>query len=150
VKERITRATTYKLQPALPKYLHELDQEASRDFDPVLVHLIKLRASQLNGCGFCQNMHSIDARKAGEQQQRLDVLPAWREMPFFSERERAALLWTETLTRLPLTADNEAAWQTVSAVFDPTEIINLTTIISVINAWNRVATGLNFLPSASN
>lgn len=146
MKERIAQATIYKSIPALPKHLIALGMDAAKDLEPLLVHLVKLRASQVNGCGFCQNMHAHEARADGEKQQRLDVLPAWREMPFFSERERAALAWTEALTNLPLHPDIEAAWNQLQPVFDQQEIVNLTATISVINAWNRIGVGFNFLP----
>lgn len=150
MKERIAQATIYKSIPALPRHLIALGQDAAKDLEPLLVHLVKLRASQLNGCGFCQSMHAHEARTDGEKQQRLDVLPAWQEMPFFSERERAALAWTETLTNLPQQPDIEAAWGLLQTVFDQQEIVNLTATISVINAWNRIGVGFNFFPSATN
>lgn len=150
MEERIAQATIYKAIPALPKHLIALGLDVTKDLDPLLVHLVMLRASQLNGCGFCQSMHSHDARADGEQQQRLDVLPAWKEMPFFSERERAALAWTEALTNLPQHPDIEAAWNQLQPVFDQQEIINLTATISVINAWNRFGVGFNFHPATAS
>lgn len=145
--ERLAQATVYKSIPTLPKHLGALGLDAAKNLDPLLLHLVKLRASQLNGCGFCQNLHAHEARADGEKQQRLDVLPAWKEMPFFSERERAALAWTEALTNLSQHPNIEAAWRPLEAVFDQQEIIHLTVTISVINAWNRIGAGFNFLPT---
>ena len=103
-----------------------------------LRYLIEVRASQLNGCAYCLDMHTKDARAAGETEQRLYTVAAWREAPFFSERERAALLWTETLTQLaghPIPAEVRAQ---VRAAFTEQEFVDLTVAISTINAWNRL------------
>src|SRR5690554_3080850 len=98
-----------------------------------------MRASQINACGYCLDMHSKDARAAGETEQRLHVLPAWREAPFYSERERAALEWTEAVT---LVAENEVSdelYERVRAQFGEDELIDLTLAVTTINAWNRLA-----------
>jgi AhpD family alkylhydroperoxidase len=102
-----------------------------------------MRASQINGCAYCLDMHSRDARKHGETEQRLYLLNAWREAPFYSDRERAALAWTECLTRLATDGAPDAAYQALEDNFTPAEIGNLTALIGVINVWNRVAVGLN-------
>lgn len=91
MKERIEKSAVYKIQPALYKSLPGLGEAAAAGLEHSLVHLVKLRASQINGCAYCQHMHANEARKDGEKQSRLDVLPAWREVPVFSARERAAL-----------------------------------------------------------
>ena len=107
-----------------------------------LIELVKMRASQINGCAYCLDMHSKDARKHGETEQRLYLLNAWREAPFYSDRERAALAWTECLTRLPADGAPDTAYQALEDSFTPVEIANLTALIGVINVWNRVAVGL--------
>ncbi len=100
-----------------------------------------MRASQINGCAFCLNMHSVDARKNGETEQRLYLLNAWREAPFYTARERAALTWTEHLTRLSSEAPPAEAYDRLSQTFSTAEIANLTVLIGLINLWNRVAVG---------
>lgn len=110
--------------------------------EPELLELVKMRASQLNGCGYCLDMHAKDARARGESEQRLYVLPAWREAPFYSERERAALAWCEALTLLPQSGAPDEVYERVSAVFGEEEIVVLTLAIVAINGWNRFAVGL--------
>jgi len=104
-----------------------------------LVHLIKLRASQINGCAFCLDMHSKDLAAMGETMQRMVSLDAWRECPYYSERERAALAWTEAVTRIADTQAPDAVYDEVRRHFTETEIANLTLAIATINAWNRLA-----------
>lgn len=106
-----------------------------------LIELVKTRASQINGCAFCVHMHTRDARAAGETEERLYLLSAWRESPLYSERERAALEWTEALTRLPDTHAPDAAYAALEANFEPKERVQLTLLICTINAWNRFAVG---------
>jgi AhpD family alkylhydroperoxidase len=110
--------------------------------DPLLLELVKLRASQLNGCAYCLDMHSKDARAQGEDEQRLHVLAAWREAPFYSPRERAALAWCEALTALPQTGAPDDVFAELEAQFAPEEIAALTFAIVAINGWNRLAVGL--------
>jgi AhpD family alkylhydroperoxidase len=110
--------------------------------EPELLELVKMRASQLNGCAYCLDMHSKDARARGESEQRLYVLAAWREAPFYSERERAALAWTEALTLLPETGAPDETYAEVEQAFDEEEIVALTLAIVAINGWNRFAVGL--------
>ncbi|MDN5864485.1 MAG: carboxymuconolactone decarboxylase family protein [Gammaproteobacteria bacterium] len=117
----------------LEAYLHGCGLEAP------LLELVKMRASQINGCAFCLDMHSKDARAAGETEQRLYGLDAWREAPFYSERERAALDWCEALT---LIADSHApddVYEHARAQFDEAELVDLTLAIVAINGWNRLA-----------
>ncbi len=125
---------------ALEKYL------SGCGFDHKLMHLLKLRASQLNGCAYCIDMHSIDARAAGESEQRLYALNAWRETPFFDERERAALAWVEALTLVSETHDPDAVYDETRRHFSEQEIVDLTYLTSTINAWNRLAIALRAVP----
>lgn len=104
-----------------------------------LIELVKIRASQLNGCAFCLDMHTKDARAAGESEQRIYVLPAWREAPFYSERERAALAWTEALTRLAPDGVSDELYERARKVFNEVELVNLTMAIVAINGWNRLS-----------
>jgi AhpD family alkylhydroperoxidase len=110
--------------------------------EPELLELVKMRASQLNGCAYCLDMHSKDARARGETEQRLHVLSAWREAPFYSERERAALAWCEALTLLPQTGAPDDVYAELERAFEPEEIVALTLAIVAINGWNRFAVGL--------
>ncbi len=107
-----------------------------------LIELVKMRASQINGCAYCLDMHSRDARKAGETEQRLYLLNAWRESPLYSERERAALGWTECLTLVAERGAPDVEYAAVEQQFSPTEIVNLTILVGMINLWNRLAIGM--------
>jgi AhpD family alkylhydroperoxidase len=120
--------------------LEEAVHESS--LEPELLELVKMRASQLNGCAYCLDMHSKDARARGESEQRLYVLNAWREAPFYNERERAALAWCEALTLVADTAAPDDVYEQVSAQFSDEEIVALTLAIVAINGWNRFAVGL--------
>ncbi len=106
-----------------------------------LMHLVKMRASQINGCAFCLDMHSKDARRGGETEQRLYLLNAWRESPLYTPRERAALGWTESLTNIAETGAPDADYEPLLPHFTAEEIINLTTLIGMINLWNRLSIG---------
>ena len=108
------------------------------DLDPRLRELVRIRASQLNGCAYCIDMHTKDARAIGETEQRVYALPAWREMPFFTGRERAALAFTETVTLLADTHVPDDAYQAVAAEFSQDEIGALVSLIVAINAWNTI------------
>lgn len=147
MQQRIKQPDVYKLQPALLKSLIGLGDAATSELEHSLIHLMKVRASQINGCAFCQHMHANEARKDGEQQHRLDVLPAWREVNIFSARERAALAWTEALTRLADQSVSDDCFAEVSTHFSEKEIVNLSAAIATINAWNRIAVGFNFAPN---
>ena len=118
---------------ALEKYI------ASCGLEHKFVHLLKLRASQINGCAYCIDMHSIDARAAGETEQRLYALDAWRETPFFTDRERAGLAWIEAITLVSQTHVPDAVYDEATTHFSQKEICDLTFIASTINAWNRLA-----------
>ena len=105
-----------------------------------LLELVKMRASQINGCAYCLDMHSKDARAAGETEQRLYLLDAWREAPFYSERERAALAWCEALTQLKARDQSapDELYEQVRAQFDEKEVVELTLLVTLINTWNRL------------
>lgn len=119
---------------------------AESGLDHELSELVKLRVSQLNGCAFCLQMHVNDLRKDGAAQARIDLLPAWREVTVYSEKERAALAWAEALTRFGDHEATEVAWKAVQAHFSEDEAVFLTVAIANINAWNRLGVGLNFTP----
>ena len=104
--------------------------------------------SQVNGCAYCVDMHSQEARHAGELQQRLDCLPVWRETPFFTDRERAALAWAESVTRVSETGVPDAVYDEVRKHFGEKELVDLTLVVSVMNAWNRVAISFRHGPAA--
>lgn len=107
-----------------------------------LVELVKLRASQINGCAFCIHMHTTDAVKSGENPMRISLLSAWRESPSFTDRERAALTWTESLTRVAKTNAPDADYELLKSQFNENEIAYLTVLIGAINFWNQVQIGL--------
>ncbi len=109
--------------------------------EPALLHLVKLRASQVNGCAYCIHMHAREARAGGESAERLDLLPAWREASLYTARERAALAWTEALTRLADTGAPDADYEAARSAFDAAELVKLTVLIGTINVWNRLAVG---------
>jgi AhpD family alkylhydroperoxidase len=119
-------------------------EQAVRDssLEPALLELVRMRTSQLNGCAFCLDMHSKDARARGEGEQRLHLLNAWREAPFYSARERAALAWCEALTLLPQSGAPDDVYEQLARQFDEQEIVALTLAIVAINGWNRFAVGL--------
>lgn len=111
-----------------------------------LLELVKIRASQINGCAFCLDMHTKDARAAGEREDRIYLLPAWRETSFYSPRERAALEWTEVLTRLTESGAPNAAYEQMAAWFTEEELAALTLAIVAINGWNRLGVGFRKPP----
>jgi AhpD family alkylhydroperoxidase len=113
--------------------------------DPKLVELVKIRASQINGCAFCLNMHVVEARDGGESDARMHVLAAWHESPYFTPRERAALAWTDALTRIEQSHVPDEVFAEASAEFDENELAQLTSAIVAINSWNRIAVAYRFL-----
>ncbi len=123
----------YRAYLALNQFVQECGLEHS------LLELVKIRASQLNGCAFCLDMHTLDARAAGETEQRLHLLAAWREAPFYSDRERAALAWTEAVTLVSETRVPDDVFQEARRHFSEEELVNLTWAVVTINGWNRVA-----------
>jgi AhpD family alkylhydroperoxidase len=120
---------------AVEKYVHGSGIEHS------LLHLIKMRASQMNGCAYCLHMHSKDARAGGESEARLYLLDAWRESVMYTPRERAALAWTEALTDITAGHASDAVYEEVRAAFSEKEVADLTIAIMMINGWNRLAIG---------
>lgn len=120
----------------LERYLRSSGLEHS------LLELVKLRASQINGCGYCLDMHSKDARAEGETEQRIYVLSAWREAPFYTARERAALAWTEALTKIADTEITDSLFESARAQFSEKELVDLTMAVITINGWNRLAISL--------
>jgi AhpD family alkylhydroperoxidase len=117
--------------------LHKYSEESGIEHS--LLELIKTRASQINGCAYCIDMHTKDARAAGETEQRLYALSAWRETPFFTDRERAALAWTEVITLISQTHASDEEYAAAREQFSEEEIVNLTMAIITINGWNRLA-----------
>jgi AhpD family alkylhydroperoxidase len=131
-----------KILPAAPQALTEVEKLVARStLDPRLVELVKLRSSQINGCAFCVDMHTKDARALEEEEQRLHLVAVWREAPCFSERERAALAWSEAITLLPTSGAPDDVYQDLTTVFSPEEIVTLTLAIALINVWNRLSVG---------
>lgn len=124
------------------KYVHDSGLERT------IYELVKTRASQINGCAYCIDMHTKDARKAGETEQRLYGLNAWRETPFYTERERAALAWTEALTLISENDVSESLYNATRKYFDEKEIVSLTMAIVAINAWNRLAISFRTVPGS--
>ena len=121
-------------------------QIQSSGLEQSLIELVKTRASQINGCAYCINMHTQDARKHGETEQRLYLLNAWREAPAYTDRERAALAWTEAVTQISDTHAPDDLYNEVRAHFSDAETVNLTMLIATINAWNRLAIAFRAIP----
>ncbi|WP_027522681.1 carboxymuconolactone decarboxylase family protein [Bradyrhizobium sp. Ec3.3] len=113
-----------------------------------LIDLVKMRASQINGCAYCLDVHSKDARKNGESEQRLYLLNGWRESPLYSQAERAALAWTEALTRVAEVHAPDADYEELRKQFTDKEIVDLTMLIGMINLWNRLAIGMRYVHDA--
>jgi AhpD family alkylhydroperoxidase len=126
----------------LEKYLAESSIEAA------IRHLIKVRASQINGCAYCIDMHWKDARAAGETEQRLYGLAAWREAPYYSERERAALAWTDSLTAITRDHVPDELYEQTRRQFSEQELVDLTLAVTTINAWNRIAISFRSEPGS--
>ncbi len=127
--------------PELMKKWTATSLAVASSLEPTLVGLVEIRASQINGCANCINMHAQDARAKGETEQRIYLLSAWREAPCYTERERAALGWTEALTRLSEAHQLESAREALQAQFTEQEQVKLTLMINIINGWNRIAVG---------
>ena len=125
-----------------------LSHEVTSHLDKRLFELVKIRASQINGCAYCIDMHTKDARAAGESEQRLYLLSAWRESPQYSDRERAALQWTESVTLLSETHVPDEDYEQARAHFSEEELVNLSMAIIAINGWNRLCVGFRRLPGA--
>jgi AhpD family alkylhydroperoxidase len=130
----------YKAMSGLEAYLHGCGLEEG------LLHLIKLRASQINGCAFCLDMHSKDLRSIGETEQRLYTLDAWRECPWYTDRERAALAWTEALTLVTQGHVPDVVYEEARKQFNEKELTDLSVAITTINAWNRLSIAFRTTP----
>ena len=130
----------YDAMDSLDRYLQECGLERS------LLLLIQLRASQINGCAYCLDMHWKDLRAIGEGEQRLYSLDAWRECPYYSDRERAALAWTEAVTRVTDGHISDEIHEQVRPFFSETELSNLTLAVAAINAWNRISIAGRLVP----
>ncbi|MDH4608415.1 carboxymuconolactone decarboxylase family protein [Pseudomonas sp. BN102] len=141
------RLNYYQAAPQAMKAMLGLEKAASESILPgSLRELVRIRASQINGCAYCIDMHTTDATKAGESVRRLMAVSAWKETPFFDERERAALLWTETLTLVAANHAPDEIYEEVAAVFNDQELAELTFVIAAINAWNRFGVGFGMQP----
>jgi AhpD family alkylhydroperoxidase len=143
-----SRIDARKTAPAAFQAMSALEAYVSRTWhaEPALLGLLKTRASQLNGCAYCLDMHSKDARAHGETEQRLYALDAWRETPFFSDRERAVLAWTEAITLIAQGHAPDEIYEEVKRYFTGEELANLTLAIAVANCWNRLAIGFRAVP----
>ena len=138
-----------KASPEALKAMLQLEAVVRRGgIDPKLLELIKIRASQMNGCAYCIDMHTKDARIKGETEQRIYSLDAWRETPFFSEKAGAALAWTEALTNIQTGHAPDALYSELRKSFSEEEIVILTLAITTINAWNRIAIGFRMVPGS--
>ena len=136
------RIDFYTASPAALKAMLTLEGSIAKlGLEASLIELVKMRTSQINGCAFCLDMHSRDAREAGESERRLYVLPAWRETTLFTPREQAALAWTEALTLITDGHASDADYALAKEQFSDAELVNLTLAITTINAWNRFAIG---------
>lgn len=138
-------------QKASPAAYHamlalEMFVRKSSKLEPSLVELAKMRASQINGCAYCIDMHSKDARSEGESEQRLYALSAWRETPFFTDRERAALAWTEAVTLIAEGHVPDAVYEEARRRFSEEELVNLTMAVVTINGWNRLSVAFRAVP----
>ena len=127
--------------PSLMKTWMDTSVVIAGSLEPTLIELVKIRSSQLNGCANCINMHTAEARAKGEIEQRIYLLSAWREAPCYTDRERAALQWTEALTQLSSGHPPASALEALQAQFSEEEQVKLTLMINVINGWNRLAVG---------
>jgi AhpD family alkylhydroperoxidase len=130
---------TRHMNSSLGRAMFTLSSETTSRLDPRLFELVKIRASQINGCAYCIDMHTKDARRAGETEQRIYALNAWRETPFFTDRERAALEWTEAVTRVGDSHVPDDLYERTAAHFDESELVALTFGVVVINSWNRLS-----------
>jgi AhpD family alkylhydroperoxidase len=134
------------ISPAAYKAVFGVEQYVQSNVDHTLLHLVKIRASQINGCAYCIDMHTKDARAAGETEQRIYGLDAWRETPFYSEKERAALELTEAVTLIREGHVPDEVFEEARSQFNEAEIVNLTLAIATINLWNRLAITLRSVP----
>lgn len=131
----------FAVAPSMMKTWTGTSLGINASLEPSLVELVKIRASQINGCVNCLNMHTVEAREQGETEQRIYLLSAWQEAPCYTDRERAALGWTDVLTRLCEGEGRERAYAALKAEFTEEEQVKLTLVINIINGWNRLAVG---------
>ncbi|MFM0593423.1 MULTISPECIES: carboxymuconolactone decarboxylase family protein [Paraburkholderia] len=142
------RLDFYKANPAAVKALLGVEERIGKSaLEKPLAELVRLRASQINGCAYCVDMHVSDARKGGETERRLATVVVWRETPFFTDRERAALEWTEAVTLVSHEHVPNAVWEAVRPHFSDEELVDLTLLVSAINAWNRFAIAFRKMPA---
>ena len=143
------RIDYYKAAPKVRDAMMAVELASRETSVPLTVReLVKVRVSQINGCGYCLHMHTQEARAAGVSQEQLDVVAAWRESPAFDDRERAALGWAEALTRVADGEPEDADYAPLAAAFDEREQAELTLVITTINAWNRFAVGFRMVHPA--
>ncbi|MBA2518202.1 MAG: carboxymuconolactone decarboxylase family protein [Chloroflexia bacterium] len=139
------RLSYRRLAPDTYQKMLDLSAAASSTLEPVLVELVKTRVSQINGCAFCINLHAKALRAAGETEQRINLLNAWRETSLYTDRERAALAWAEAVTRLPNGDVPDEVYDQARSRFSDKELVDLTFVTTTINAWNRLA--ISFRPA---
>ncbi|MHB1023851.1 MAG: carboxymuconolactone decarboxylase family protein [Acidobacteriaceae bacterium] len=139
----------HKVAPAAMRGMVALQKAVNEaGLDPILQELIKIRVSQINGCAYCIDMHTKDARALGETEQRIYALNAWRETPFFTDQERAALLWAESVTQVSEGHVPDAVYQQARTQFNEAELVHLTLAVVTINSWNRIAIAFRSLPGS--
>ena len=144
-----SRLDFYKASPTGTRAMMALEKAVSEcGLEKPLMELVRLRASQINGCAFCVDMHSADARKGGETERRLYAVAVWQETPFFTPRERAALAWTEAVTQISTHGAPDDVYAALNAQFTQKEQMDLTLAISMINCWNRLAISFRKMPDA--
>lgn len=140
-----------KAAPDALKAMLGIEKYASNSgLEHSLYELVKTRASQINGCAYCLDMHTKDARRAGETEQRLYALSAWRETPFYTDRERAALAWTEAVTEISKGGISQELFEETSKHFNEKEMVDLTMAVIAINGWNRLAISFATVPGSYN
>lgn len=143
------RVNYMEIAPEAFKLMRQFEVYAkTTGFDPKLMELIKIRASQINGCAFCLDMHTKDARHIGETEQRIYLLNAWREAPFYSDEERAVLELTEAVTDISLNGVPDELYELVHEYFDEKQYIDLIVLINTINSWNRLSIAINNVPGS--
>jgi len=142
------RLDLFTAAPAEMKAWFEMSLKIAPKLEHSLLELVKIRASQINGCANCLNMHTADARKAGETEQRIYLLSAWHEAPCYTPRERAALAWTDAMTLVSTARAPQAVYEELAFEFTQEEQVQLTLMINVINGWNRLAVGFDLFYDA--
>ncbi len=142
------RLDLFTAAPAEMKAWYEMSLKIAPKLEHSLLELVKIRASQINGCANCLNMHTADARKAGETEQRIYLLSAWHEAPCYTPRERAALAWTDAMTLVSSARAPQALYEELASEFSQEEQVQLTLMINVINGWNRLAVGFDLFYDA--